>query len=43
MYILSDDQRNGENKKIIVNPCKPHFYFLNVGFDGGPNNVGVLA
>ena len=30
------------NKKNNVYPCKPHFYYIKVGFRGGQNYIGIL-
>ena len=31
------------NKKINVYPCKPQFYYINVGFKGGQNYIGMFS
>ena len=31
-----------KNKKIVY-LCKPQFYFIKIGFNGGLNYMGVLA
>ena len=28
--------------KTNVNPCKPQFYYIKVGFKGGQNYIGVF-
>ena len=31
------------NKKNNVYPCKPQFYYIKVGVDGGQNYIGVFS
>ena len=31
------------NKKNKVYPCKPQFYYIKVGFEGGQNYIGVFS
>ena len=31
------------NKKNNVYPCKPQFYYINVGFKGGQNCIGMFS
>ena len=33
---------NGK-KKNNVNPCKPQFYYIKVGFNGGQNYIGMFS
>ena len=30
------------NKKNTVYPCRPQFYYIKVGFEGGQNYIGVF-
>ena len=32
----------GRNKKNNVYPCKPQFYYIEVGFKGGQNYIGMF-
>ena len=31
------------NKKTNVYPCKPQFYYIKVGFEGGQNYIGMFS